>query len=258
MNQNLNSGIYLGQVRHRRFSPKAHKFSYGLYMLAIDLDEVAALDRVSWLFGTKWWSPIRFKQTDYVVAPHATLAENAKSDPPSLKQRITEKAVALGETRTFDRVMLVAQVRCFGWYFSPINFYFLQHRGENVSMVAEVSNTPWDQTHYYLVDLEDGKNDKAFHVSPFMPMDMTYHWRVKPPKQHMLVHIENHQRGLADDTSKVFDATLGLKRLPLTTGNLYQLLFKHPAMTLKIVLGIYWQAAKLFAKRIPFIAYPNS
>ena len=30
------SAIYQGQVRHRRYVPREHGFSYGLYMLALD------------------------------------------------------------------------------------------------------------------------------------------------------------------------------------------------------------------------------
>ncbi|MBU2882441.1 DUF1365 domain-containing protein [Psychrosphaera sp. B3R10] len=245
MSKQLNSGLYVGQIRHRRFSPKQHEFSYGLFMVAIDVDEIPQLTQQSRLFGTNWWSPLRFKQSDYM---------KNKSDPTDLKKRIKDKALELGESREIDKIILVAQCRCFGLYFSPVNFYFCYSQNKCVVMIAEVSNTPWNQTHYYLVNLDvvgGSTNKKDFHVSPFMPIDMTYHWRVSPPKSKLLVHIENHK------TDKVFDATLTLKKTVLNRRNLLKVLFKHPLMTFKIVLGIYWQAAKLFAKRIPFIANPK-
>lgn len=53
---------------------------------------------------------------------------------------------------------------------------------------------------------------KAFHVSPFNPMDMVYHWRFNSPNKTLHMHIENHQ------ASRVFDSTLKLRREPLTRG----------------------------------------
>lgn len=249
----LTSGIYLGQVRHRRFSPRRHAFSYGLYMLVLDLDELPHFCKNSIWFGTKWWSFLRFKQSDYLQITAEQPSPNlVKSDPPTLKQRITDKAQELGEHRAINRIVMVAQGRCFGLYFSPVNFYFLMDGDTYLSMIAEVSNTPWNQTHYYLVPMQDGENRKDFHVSPFMALDMVYKWRIKPPSASLLVHIENHQ----DD--KVFDATLALHRQPITNKNLRRLLLRHPFMTLKIVVGIYWQALRLFAKKIPFVAHPNT
>ena len=34
------SAIWQGSVRHRRFAPRSHAFSYSLFMLGLDLDEL--------------------------------------------------------------------------------------------------------------------------------------------------------------------------------------------------------------------------
>ena len=39
----MNSAIYEGRVRHRRFSPVPHAFSYRLFMMYLDLDELPTL-----------------------------------------------------------------------------------------------------------------------------------------------------------------------------------------------------------------------
>ncbi|MCG9722804.1 DUF1365 domain-containing protein [Shewanella sp. Isolate7] len=241
------SGIYTGQVRHRRFGDIPHAFGYRLYMMGLDLDELPAVTARSWLFGQRWFNPIRFYEKDYL-----------KNEPGSLKQRIAQKVVALGGRWQADnRVVMLAQCRCLGVYFSPINFYFCYDEQQVCRyMLAEVSNTPWNHRHYYLLSLEgEMKINKAFHVSPFMEMEMTYHWRVSPPAAKALVHIENHRE--TEGVTKVFDATLVLDRQGITPSNLMSTWLRIPAMTVKMVLGIYWQALKLFVKRVPFIAHPD-
>lgn len=230
-------------------------------MLCVDVEEVLSGKLNCGLFGSKWFNPIRFVEKDYV-----------KSEPGSLRQRIENKVSDLGGNWQSGRIAMLVQARCFGLYFSPANFYFcyqddadgkIAGSAENEVcryMLAEVSNTPWNQRHYYLVDLQKPQiSDKEFHVSPFMDLDMSYHWKVKAPlqaKNNLLVNIENHSNNDLDDT-KLFDATLAMTKQPFTKKSLFRVWATLPMMTFKIVLGIYYQAMRLFIKRVPFISYKS-
>ncbi|MDN3651926.1 DUF1365 domain-containing protein [Thalassotalea ponticola] len=248
MAQYHSSQVYRGTVRHRRFTPKAHHFNYQLYMLALNVDDVTEQKNFGRIFGYKWFNPVRFVEQDYVVGELGTL-----------RQRICKKVASLGGSPFDGDIVMLVQARCFGLYFSPANFYFCYHADSEQCryMLAEVSNTPWNERHYYLIDMQQEKiTDKNFHVSPFMDLAMQYHWRIKPPSNDdskLLIHIDNKR----DSGDKVFDATLALQALPLSAKHMFKVWLQLPAMTLKVVAGIYYQAAKLLLKRIKFIPYQH-
>ena len=93
---------------------------------------------------------------------------------------------------------------------------------------------------------------KEFHVSPFWPMDMRYDWRLTLPDDALHVHMENWR-----DARRAFDATLTMKREPITSATLAAALLNFPLMTAKVVAAIHWQALRLWLKRVPFYTHPD-
>ena len=221
-------------------------------MLALDVSEVEKAGKGIGLFGFSWFHPLRFVEKDYL-----------RSEPYDLKQRIVNKVLQLGGHTNIHRIVMLVQVRCFGVYFSPANFYFCYDENDKCTqMLAEVSNTPWNERHYYLVDLlnkVEQVNKKVFQVSPFMDLDMSYFWHVKAPSKDnskLVINIENKRIDvLTGKVDKLFDANLNLEKQSFNQRNLLRVWCQLPVMTIKVVLGIYWQALKLFVKRIPFIGY---
>ena len=144
------SHIYVGHIIHRRFTPKKHSFTYKLYMLLLDINDVEDTDKSKGIFGFSWYHPLRFVEKDYL-----------RGEPFSLSKRIKNKVIQLNGYKDISRIKMLIQVRCFGVYFSPANFYFCYDKeGDCTQMLAEVSNTPWNERHYYLVSLADDGKDK--------------------------------------------------------------------------------------------------
>lgn len=232
----IDNALYVGKVFHQRHVPKKHAFNYRIFLFWLALDEIDELCRSVSGMSTARFSVVRYKRSDYLGDPQQPL-----------HQSVLERMSELADKPLTGRVFMLGQMRTFGMYFSPVNFYYLQQDDGHFShLLAEVSNTPWNQRHHYLVDLDDQKDcDKAFHVSPFNPMDMQYHWNVKQPGDRLALSLG------CSKGEKHFAASLSLKRQPLNSNTLFRVLISLPSMTIKTVLGIYWQALKLYIKGVP-------
>lgn len=250
--QPMESAIYQGVVRHRRFSPTQHEFEYPLFMFLLKADELPSVLTRFWQLGNSALRLARFRRADYI-------GHESDSVDASVKRKIAELR-GIPEQDVHGEVFMLVHLRYFGFYFSPLNVYYLRDQGEFRYMLAEVSNTPWNERHYYLQELEDiTAQEKQFHVSPFNPMSQQYRWKILPPDAdhgNCSIHLQCHD--LEDpDQAKVFDATMQLKRLQLNQVHLRNVLLKTPMQTLSVVVGIYWQALKLFIKGTPLYKHPR-
>lgn len=124
-------------------------------------------------------------------------------------------------------------------------------------MLCEVTNTPWNERHYYLQTLsseqQQYQHQKAFHVSPFNPLDMEYRWQIEAPTEQLFCSITNLKQQQA-----VFSAWFKLQRFALTQAVRRRILIRQPWQSVQIMSRIYWQALKLLIKRVPVYAHPKS
>ena len=247
----MHSAIFSGQVRHRRFEPVEHAFSYRLFMMYLDLDEVDTVFDGRWFWSTRRAAPARYRREDHLGDPQRPLADCVRS----------LVATESGH-RPEGPIRLLTHLQYFGYCFNPVSFYYcFDAEDQRVeAIVAEVNNTPWgERTCYVLRDDSDrvGPHQrfsppKRMHVSPFMPMDVDYDWRFRAPDERLTVHMENYRKG-----DKMFDATLDLQRQEIGAGVLAKNLAVHPFMTGKVIAAIHWQALKLWIKGSPVYDHPD-
>lgn len=244
------SALYTGRLRHRRRRPRRHEFSYGVHQVLLDLDDLPRLDRTVAGFGHNRAAVTSFHDVDHLGA----------LDRP-LRAKLDDWLRANGVEPPGGPVTLLTNLRVLGYVFNPVSWFFVHDRdGALALVVAEVNNTFGDAYAYILDDLRPAQGGmlaagrtKRFHVSPFLPIDgHRYEFRVRPPGDRLLVHMD-----VLDDTGKVFDATLALRRGPLTTRRLWAALARRPLLPLRTIVLIHWNALRLWARRVPFHRRPD-
>ncbi len=217
-------------------------------MVYLDLEELDEVFEGRLLWSTRRPAVAWFRRADYLGRP----------DRP-LRDEVLDTVAGSGRTRPGGPVRMLTHLRYFGYAQNPVTFYycFSAEDHERVeAVVAEVTNTPWGERHTYVLDAPggtpEGRFAKAFHVSPFMPMDQEYRWRFSPPGPDLAVDMES-----VEDGRRVFDATLRMTRRPITGRSLAAALARHPWMTARVVTAIYAQAFRLWLKRTPFFDHPK-
>ncbi len=239
-----------GVISHRRFQPKKHDFRYKIFLVYLDLDELEELASKTRFLGLNCFNWASFFRSDFI-------------DPerPDLKDAVFKRVKDDLGIECNGPVRLLTHIRYFGFIFNPVNFYYcFSEDGETVkAIVLEVTNTPWGERIVYVVpgngQAHQGiKHDfkKDMHVSPFIDMNWDYHCRFSFPDKRLNILMDNK-----NSASHLFNASLTMKRIEWTDRNFTRILLRFPWMTLNVVIGIYWQALKLWLKKIPYIPHPN-
>ncbi|MBT4738845.1 MAG: DUF1365 domain-containing protein [Rhodospirillaceae bacterium] len=243
----LASSLYTGKVMHRRTRPKKHRLAYDVFALLVDLDELPAMDKSMHGFAYNRFSLLSFYNRDH----------GPGTDEPL---RVWIESILANANLSIEGgpIRLLCYPRMLGYSFNPLSNYFCyKPDGTLVAVLHEVSNT-FGERHCYLFDTssDDGlvrhSVKKCFYVSPFIEMDMTYNFRIRPPADDISVAIQE-----TDADGTLLFASFGGTRQPLSAWTMVKAFFAYPMMTLKVVGGIHWEAVKLWRKGVPLVARPK-
>ena len=282
------SALYRGELLHARHDALARRtFRYGVYMAALDLDELTALDRELRLFSHRGRNLFSFDDRDYTHAlsprrrPPGT-AREPRNRSAALRAGLAELRDGLAALRAANGLpapattRLVTNLRTLGYVFNPVSFFLdYDARGALTSVIAEVNNTYGGRLRYVLGPAHRLAGDRAgfrhvreLFVSPFLHGAATYDFWFDAPLDGDALAIEMHvQRGepdARDATVRTHHADAGARggrlltarltsaRVALSDRTLLAAALRYPWMSAQVIGLIHLQALKLRLAGVPY------
>jgi DUF1365 family protein len=238
----MKSSLYRCSVTHHRSTPRIHHFTYGVFMLALDLDEIYEVARSVKIFSRNARNLCSFHDRDHLPGPS-----------PDLRGNVERWLALQGMGEKPARIVLVTTPRVFGFVFNPVSFYLcFDQNDQPLCAIAEVSNTYREMKPYLLAaESFDGARfrrrvRKEFYVSPFLQLDDEFEFLIGAPEERLAIAV-NTWRG----TERIVAAVMHGARRPLTSRSLLAALVAFPLGGLRVLAAIHWEAFRLWLKRIP-------
>lgn len=241
-------------MRHRRTTPLAYEFQYGVYYLDLDLDEVEEADRRIVLLSHNRANVLSFRDSDHMARAGETL-----------RARVRVHLIDRSIDPDTVRVTLLTNARVFGYVFNPVSFYFVRDRSDNRlrHVIAEVHNTHGEE-HVYDLKPDGGRavygssTPKQMYVSPFIDMAARYRFECRElPEGGYDLRIDEYRcsgHGPAE-AKPFFQAQLLVRPIPLTNANVAKMLVRYPLITLRTIYLIHWQGLKLWLRGVKYLPH---
>ncbi len=239
--------LYEGEVMHMRLQPFGHQFRYRVATLLIDVDRMETVAGRLRLLSIDRFNLFSVRRRDHGARDGSRLR-------PWVEARLAEA----GRPRP-ARVMLLAMPRLLGYAFNPLSVLYCYDQEDRLqSVIYEVKNTFGDQ-HPYVMAAEPDEDGavrhsrlKEFFVSPFIPMEQTYRFTLRPPGERLSIRIKQ-----ADANGDYLIATQSGRAAPLTDAALARIGLLTPWAALKVIAAIHWQALRLWLKGARFLGHPG-
>lgn len=244
----LLSRLYVGRVYHKRFKPKVHSLSYGVFSLLLDLSEIDQIAASLWLFSRNRFNLFSFHDKDF-----------GRSSNETLEYYVHRSLNAAGIEQIPARILLSCYPRVLGHAFNPLSlFYCLDDNDNCYAVIHEVHNTFGERHSYVLPAIAAESTDRWIHqdagkklfVSPFASMGLHYRFRLNQPDEKQVILIR-----VNDEQGVLITAGYTARQLPLTASQLLKVFIRFPLLGAKVVGGIHWEALKLWLKGIPLFKH---
>ena len=238
----MRSHLLQGKVRHRRSRPTVYALEHDVWYAALDLDELDTVPRSLRLLSRNRPGLVQLRDGDHLLPPATDLRADL------FAHLRTE-----GEDPTGWRVLLVTNLRVFGYVFNPASFYLCRDAtGVLRVVIIEVHNTHGGRRLYTLRPDHRGAShqaemDKDFYVSPFIDMDAHYRVVVRDEPGRLRIVIDEDEHG-----EPLLATSVTLTRLRLTDRNLARMLVRYPFVTHKTIGMIHWHALRLWRRGVTF------
>jgi len=238
-----------GEVAHRRHSPRENAFRYPAFCLRLPLSRLEELDDAGIAYNRR--GLVSFHDRDHGACDGTPLL-------PWIRRLLAREGVAAD-----GEIVLHAFPRMLGYLFNPVSFWVCHDRDGAVrAVLCEVANTFGERHNYLLADpegtpLASGRTltaRKVFHVSPFCEVRGSYRFRFGFGPARWLARIDYHEHD--DAVVPLLETWISGTAVPPGPRTALRLLLRYPLFTLGVVARIHWQAAKLWAKRVPFFTKP--
>jgi len=240
----LDNCIYIGQVMHMRLVPKKYQFRHKIFSLFLDIDTFERINNRLRLFSLNCFGLISIHYKDH-----------ANRNGMKLRPWV-DTLLKNNDLPPAEKVFLLSFPRILGFGFNPISIYFCYVQEKLSSVIYEVKNTHGGQIPYvFRVEVsEDGiirhQQKKEMYVSPFLDMEKTYYFAIRPPGRKLAVRIKE-----TGNEGEVLIATQNGHFKPLTDRNLLGAVLSYPLLGIKVTLAIHWHALRLFLKGLRYYSY---
>ncbi len=247
------SALYPGRTWHKRFRPKVHALRYDILMMLLDLDELDTLSRDCRWFSRDRYNLLSFRDRDHGDGSAIPLKAQAQA-------HLARAGITGG-----GKITLLCMPRILGKAFNPLSLYFCHDTNERLTAILYEVNNTFGQRHSYLMPVTAASGDlvrqdcaKQFYVSPFMDMDLTYRFRVRPVQTGEVGEVLAVDIDVDDAEGRMLVATFAGKRETITDGALLRAAFAQPLQILKVVGGIHWEAFKIWLKGVKLRDRPTA
>jgi DUF1365 family protein len=243
------ASLYWCRVMHERRLPFRHKFNYRVFSLLLDIDRLPEITAASRLLHYNRFGLFSFHDRDH-----------GPRDGTALRPWVEAALARDGLQDAAARIRIFCFPRLFGYVFNPLSVFFCYDAEDRLRAVLyEVKNTFGDQ-HGYLVEVPLQGNaepvieqsaTKQFHVSPFLPLEGQYRFRLQPPGEKIGITITQ----LSPSGAVQLVAAQTGRHEALNDHSLLKAFIRHPLMTVKVMAGIHWEALQLWRKGAAFFRW---